>query len=109
MLYRLVGCNAEIRDMEHRYEDREENPIPKEGRIRIQARGVGFVIAARMYDERGVYCYAVGIRVKVGGETYRQRWRPHRRQGLLEMVLASKEQLIHPKDIASYSQVDRFP
>jgi hypothetical protein len=111
VLCRLVGRNAETRNMEHGYEGREGNPIPKKGRIRLmQVGGVGFIIATRMDEEQAAYCNVVGIWVKVGGETYRERWRPHRRRGLLEMVLASKkERLIYPKDIVSYPQADRFP
>ena len=60
---RLVGCNAESRNMEHGYEACEGNPILKEGKIRIrkQIRGhVGFVIM-RIDEERGVHCNAVRI------------------------------------------------
>jgi hypothetical protein len=58
--------------MEHRHEAREENPITKEGKIRIckQVGGVGFVIVMRMDEEQGVHCNAVGIWARVGGETY---------------------------------------
>ena len=56
-------------NLEQGYDARERNPI----RIRKQVGGVGFVIAMRMSEERGVYCNAVGMWVKLGGETYRER------------------------------------
>ena len=70
---------------------------------RKEGLGVGFVIAMRMDEEQAAHCDAVGIWVKVGGETHCERWRPHRR--LLKMVLASKkERLIYdPKTSSSKS------
>jgi hypothetical protein len=41
----------------------------------MQVGGIGFVIATRMDEEQAAYCNVVGIWVKVGGETYRERWR----------------------------------
>jgi hypothetical protein len=89
VLCRLFGCKVKIRNM-GMMATREIQC--RRIRIRKQVGGVGFVIAMRTgEEERRVYCNAVGIWVKEGGEPCGERWRPHRRWGLLKVVLASKE------------------
>ena len=60
VLCRLVGCKAEIRDMDIK-PARRSNVHPRI-RVRKQVGVVGIAIAMRMDEERGVYCHnAVGI------------------------------------------------
>jgi hypothetical protein len=67
-----------------------------------------------MEEERGMYCNAVGMRVKEGRETYGGRWEAHRRWGLLEVVLASKmiydpkTSLLTPKQTSFLRDLERL-